>query len=533
MKKLFKKITVILFTGFFLISGYSVYAAAPGIVAVPPSYDFGDIYQEDGPVSTTIIIENVSEQPVNINRLSTSCGCTTAEMDISPLAPAEKRSMKVTFDPMTHPNQTGKIIRVIYLQTSDPVLPELEIEILGNVIGGSSNDVIKNEPLTTQQSNAPPFGPDTKVDVFFNEACQDCGELVKTFYPEFFKEYGYDLILHDYINERENRRLLNEYNKKWDIPFELQSHIETFVGEKLLIGGHVPESVMRYLLENPDQFDRLLVYQDKMHGEGTDYTVWDFESKPKVYPIDEPITTYFLEKSRENESFMNSQNSFWKLFSVITVSAFLDGINPCAIAVLLFFIAFLFTIKRTRQSIIKMGLAYIAAIYLAYFLIGIGLAQAIIISGSPHLMAYIGSILVIVLGVLQLLGTIFPKFPIRLRIPLNTKHVLEKWLHKATLPAALIGGFLVGLCTFPCSGGIYVAIIGMLAASQSYLSGFGWMVWYNLIFVAPLLILLALAGNPAMTERLQKLERKEAKSSKILIGLTMIALGFIIIFFFT
>ena len=32
-----------------------------------------------------------------------------------------------------------------------------------------------------------------EVVVFFNEACQDCGELVKNEYPTFFQEYDYDL----------------------------------------------------------------------------------------------------------------------------------------------------------------------------------------------------------------------------------------------------------------------------------------------------------------------------------------------------
>lgn len=535
MKRFCNIFLAVFFAFFSVFSVDSVYSqsADPVIVASPDSYDFGDIIQSEGTVSTIIEIENIGENTIEINRLSTSCGCTTAEMDLSPLAPGEKREMKITFDPLTHPDQTGEIIRVVYLQTSDPIKPELEIELTGNVIGGNLGDIKNDQILTPKQQNAPPQNSNKEVIVFFNEACQDCGELVKEFYPSFFEEYGYTLSTRDYINERENRQQLNELNKKWGIPFELQSHIESFVGDNLLIGGHVPEQIMRYLLENPDKYDRLLIYQDKMHGEGTDYKVWDFENEIKTYPLEEPITTYLKEKEDNSSTKVRSQKGFLGLFTVITASAFLDGINPCAIAVLLFFIAFLFAIKKTRKSIWKIGLAYIFAIYFAYFLIGLGIAQAIIISGSPHLMAYIGSYLVIGLGIIQLLGIFFPKFPIRLRIPINTKHVLEKWLHKATLPAALIGGFLVGLCTFPCSGGIYVAIIGMLATSQTYFEGLGWMVWYNLIFITPLLIILGFAGNPLMTQKLQKLERKEAKSSKIIIALTMIALGLIIIFFFT
>ncbi len=374
-----------------------------------------------------------------------------------------------------------------------------------------------------------------EVVVFFNEACQDCGELVKEMYPTFFEEYDYKLVQRDYINERENRDILHDYNEKWGVPLELQSHIEAFVGDNLLIGGHVPEPIMRYLLENPEEYDKLLVYQDKMHGDGVDYKVWDFQGEVKTYPLDEPITTYlnWLKDHKGEEGLVASQNGFWGLFAVITTSAFIDGLNPCAFAVMLFFIAFLFAIKKTRAGVWKMGVVYILAIYLAYFLIGIGLARAFIITGSPHLMAYIGAYLVIGLGVIQLLGTLFPKFPIKLRIPVDTKPIIEKWLHKATLPASFIGGFVVGLCTFPCSGGIYVAIIGLLSSTKTYIEGVWWMIWYNFMFVSPLIILLFLAANRKAAEKLQKWERKESVSSKILIGATMIALGLIIIIFFT
>lgn len=501
----------------------------PVINVYPGTYNFGDIEREGGVVSTKIIVENTGSKKIKINRLSTSCGCTTAQMDMSDIAPQESREMIVSYDPMVHPDFTGALTRVVYLQTSDSVQPEIEINLVGNVF----SNVATNDDDVSVDGFDNGIQLEKKMIVFFNEACSDCGMLIKKTYPNFFGEYGYEVVQKDYVNERENRKFLNEYNTKWKIPFELQSHIEAFIDDRLVIGGHVPVGIMTYLMENPNSYDRLLVYQDKMHGEETDYKVWNFEGEVKTYPIDEPITTYLNELNRgkigEN---LSVSNKFWGMFSVVTASAFLDGLNPCAFAVLLFFIAFLFSIKRTKRSIWKTGLVYIFGIFLAYILIGVGIAQAIIISGAPHLMAYIGSYLVIGLGVIQLLGVAFPGFPIKLRIPVNSHATVEKWLYKATTLASFIGGFVVGLCTFPCSGGIYVAIIGMLVSTQTYLKGAWWMIWYNLIFISPLLILLILAGNSKTTEKLQEWERKESKNAKILIGVTMIVLGLIILLFF-
>ncbi|MDP2683711.1 MAG: DUF1573 domain-containing protein [bacterium] len=512
-----------------LSSIHHVNAQENGINISPSTYDFGDIDQGGGIVSTEVVVENKSSIAIDINRLSTSCGCTTALMSTDTLEPGEKRVMKISFDPMVHPDFRGELTRVVYLQTSDPYNPEIEINITGVVVSSDNNAQINDNSVESKKG----IQSERKMIVFFNEACSDCGILIKETYPQFFGEYGYEVIQKDYVNERENRKFLNEYNTNWKIPFELQSHIEAFIDDRLVFGGHVPVGIMIYLMENPDSYDRLLVYQDKMHGEETDYKVWDFEGEVKTYPIDEPITTYLSELNEGKiGANLSDTNKFWGMFGLVTTSAFLDGLNPCAFAVLLFFIAFLFSIKRTKRSIWKTGLVYVFGIFLAYLLIGLGIAQAIIISGAPHLMAYVGAYLVIGLGIIQLLGVIFPSFPIKLRIPVNSRATAEKWLYKATTPAVFIGGFVVGLCTFPCSGGIYVAIIGMLVSTQTYMKGVWWMLWYNLVFISPLLILLVLAGNPKTTGKLQEWERKESKNAKVLIGVTMIALGLIILLFF-
>lgn len=519
-----------LFTALFslILPQASALTPTPGQIAADRmTYDFGDIYQEDGKQTAIFSITNLGQEPLSFYKLSTSCGCTVAEMNMDDLEPGEKRTMKVVYDPQVHKDQFGPITRMVYLQSSDNDTPELTLELTANILSGENP-----KSQTTTEKPTVDLPGDKNVEVYFNESCQDCGELVNNEFPELFKEYGYGMTKFDYINERSARKVLNQKNKEKGIPFELQSHIMAFVNENLIIGGHVPEPIIRYLLENPDKYEKILVYQDDMHGTAKNYKVWDFKGEIKTYPIDEPITTYLTETKVNGDSPALQKTGFWGLFTVITSSAFLDGINPCAIAVLLFFIAFLFTMKRTKKSIWKMGLVYIFAIFLAYFLIGLGLLQAIIISGSPHLMAYIGAYLVITLGVIQLLSIIFPKFPIKLRIPINTKATIEKWIFKGTLPAAFIGGFVVGLCTFPCSGGIYVAIISMLSTSQTYGSGLAWMFWYNLVFILPLVIILFMAGNPLMVEKIQNLERKEAKTVKIIIGLTMIALGLIILKFF-
>ena len=385
--------------------------------------------------------------------------------------------------------------------------------------------------------------------IYYNEACGMCGKYVNDELPQMLSEQGINnLVKEDYVNDRSIRPQMNEYMDNANVPLQLQSHIMTFVGDKYILGGHIPEHIIKDIF-NPEfsgQFKRIIVYQDLIHVDIEAYRVWaipqyadDFVGEIKTYPIDTRVTEYlkYLENNKEtlkSEQYSSNKfNNYKSLLPIVLISGFLDGINPCAFAVLLFFIAFLFSLKKTKRSIWKMGVVYISAIFLAYLLIGFGLFKAIIFTNSPHFMAKLGAWLVIVLGLINMIGYLFPKFPIKLRIPKVSIPTLKSWMFKATLPAAFVLGFLVGLCTFPCSGGIYVAIIGLLATQTTHWSGVGFLLLYNLMFVLPLVIMLMLTSNKHAVEKLAEWERSESSRMKILAALTMLALGAIILIFFT
>lgn len=384
---------------------------------------------------------------------------------------------------------------------------------------------------------------------YYNEACGDCAAFINGNLPKILEENGVrEFIKKDYINNRDYRREMNEVMADLGVPFSMQSHIMTFVGDKYIIAGHVPENFIDYIFapENQEKFKRVIVYQDEMHGEAGNYKILaipefaeNFIGEIKTYPIDTSPEEYFnyLEENKDQLKLSSTVNNQFEkigsLLPIVLVSGFLDGINPCAFAVLLFFIAFLFSIKKTRASIWKMGVAYIGSMYLAYLLIGFGLMKAILFSNAPHFMARLGSWLVIGLGIINLIGLVFPKFPIKLRIPHTSKETIQKWVYKSTVPAALVLGFLVGLCTFPCSGGIYVAIIGLLAAKATYWVGVNYLLLYNLMFVVPLIIVLLLTSNKKATEKITEWEQSESKNMKILSAAVMIILGAIILIWFT
>src|SRR3989344_1204123 len=137
--------------------------------------------------------------------------------------------------------------------------------------------------------------------------------------------------------------------------------------------------------------------------------------------------------------------------------------------------------------------------------------------------------LLIALGLINLLQELFPNSPVKLRLPQLSHGLIARVMAKASVPAAFILGGLVGLCEFPCTGGPYLMILGLLHDQVPYFSGLGYLFLYNLIFVLPLVIILALASQKSLLDRIEDWQNRRKKLMRRAGGLAMVALGLIIL----
>lgn len=224
-----------------------------------------------------------------------------------------------------------------------------------------------------------------------------------------------------------------------------------------------------------------------------------------------------------------SRGGTW-LLPLVAVSALVDSINPCAFSILLLTIAFLFSLGRLRESILKIGSVYILGIFLIYLLIGLGILQVLHIFNTPHFMAKIGAALLVAVGSINLFNHYLPSFPIKLRIPNISPQKMAALMEKASIPAAFGLGILVGLCEFPCTGGPYLMVLGLLHDRATYLSGFAYLFFYNLIFVSPLVVMLLLASERSLLDRVQGWRKRNVGQMRVVSGIVMIGLGVIIFF---
>lgn len=217
------------------------------------------------------------------------------------------------------------------------------------------------------------------------------------------------------------------------------------------------------------------------------------------------------------------------LAPAVVGAALLDSINPCAISVLFLTIAFLFSLGKSRREVLKIGGVYIAGVFLIYILIGLGLTQALLLFGVPKFMSRVGALLLIGWGGINLAGSIWKNFPIKLAIPSAAKGNIAKLIHTASVPGALVLGLLVGATEFPCTGGPYLFVLGLLHDRTTFWQGFAYLVLYNLIFVLPLAVILWLASEKKLQDKVEGWKKKYTRRAEIVSNMLLILLGGIIL----
>jgi hypothetical protein len=188
--------------------------------------------------------------------------------------------------------------------------------------------------------------------------------------------------------------------------------------------------------------------------------------------------------------------------AVLTVIAggLIDGINPCAFTTLIFLLASLALAGRGRREVLVIGSLFSFAVFLSYFLIGLGLFTALRAAAAVSVVSVLLRwVLVGVLFVFAGLsmydyGLIRAGRPTEmlLQLPASFKKRIHATIRTRVRVAALAGsslvlGFMVSIFEFACTGQVYLPVLGSLARMRR-LDGFGLLALYNFCFIVPLLI---------------------------------------------
>ena len=245
---------------------------------------------------------------------------------------------------------------------------------------------------------------------------------------------------------------------------------------------------------------------------------------PIINHLEETVkncSTYGITTSHSDGGITNPYNNI--TIPLILSAALIDSFNPCAFAVMIFLLSYL-TRMSNKKRILIVGLTYIFAVYITYYLAGLGIFKSIqSFTQITSIIYNIAAIIAIFAGAVNVKDFLFYDKGFSLRIPKSKKEIISKWAKKATIPSAIILGILVSMFELPCTGGIYLAILSLLA--KSAINGYFYLAIYNLVFVFPLFVILSLTYSGTKLKTLNKWKESNKNWMKLISGLFMLLLG--------
>ena len=347
-----------------------------------------------------------------------------------------------------------------------------------------------------------------EVAIFISPTCVHCKHFEHEYLPVLQEKYKDTAYFHLYdISKDNNNLILQETAKTFH---QAPAYPTMIIGDTYLVG--YPHEIKSYA-ENAIEKARLL-------GTHTRITL------PK-----EDTQTAF------------SKITFWAIIG----AGLVDGINPCAFAVIVFFVSFLTVYKYTRKEILIVGSAYCIAVFVAYVLIGLGLFQFLYALKGFYWVIK-GFYLITALLCLLFFGLAAYDFVIYqktgkaektlLQLPQNLKIRTHKIMHfflrdkhdsvwRLTL-AALAVGFGVSLVEAVCTGQVYLPTVVLIMQDPAFrIKALSYLLIYNVMFVMPLVAIFALALAGCESKTFNDFFKKHLGITKLL--LCVIFLGLFIL----
>ncbi len=230
----------------------------------------------------------------------------------------------------------------------------------------------------------------------------------------------------------------------------------------------------------------------------------------------------------------------------IIAAGFLDGFNPCAFGVLILFATFALGLAARQslastghgggpdastasRTVLGLGAFFVAGVLLTYFLLGLGLLTVVASLtgfGGNHLPSRIAALAAVGMGLWMLRDVLVPDARWQLEAPHALHGRMRDWARSTSRGALFGGGVLIGLCTVPCSGAVYLGVIALLGASGTVAAGLGGLALYNLAYITPLVALLVLASRPGLIRVVNRWHLEHAGGTKTVLAIVVLALGF-------
>jgi cytochrome c biogenesis protein CcdA/glutaredoxin len=340
----------------------------------------------------------------------------------------------------------------------------------------------------------------TVLVLFHEHGCSHCARM-----EEFLESIGprypeLEIVRHE-IHDPEGTELLAELLAAYGV--EVGSVPILFIGDVALVGG-----VFYGLFEEP----------------------YPASGRAEEMALDQAIREAIQEDAPSPLSRLTEDDSA-SLAETLTIPAVIlaaaaDSVNPCTFAVLVLLLGTLLVAGR-KGKVLQAGLAFTIAIYVSYFLMGIGIFTAIQAAGIQRPFILAVSCLAILLGLWNMKDYFAYGKWFTIEVPQRWRPTVKRITSSVvSVPGAFAVGVLDSLFLLPCSSGPYIAILALLSKTTSRTAGILYLLLYNFIFILPLLIItLAVYFGFTTTARAERWRSARLGKLHLISGAVMLLLG--------
>jgi len=453
------------------------------------------------------------------------------------------------------------------------------------------------------------------LDFFHSPSCYFCREVEEKVLPKIKQKYGgiVDIVYFNTLNEKNHRFLMRmeEFRKikERGIP-------KIFVGDKVLIGrnqirDNLEQEILTGLISGGKIFrikNPLIVHyfynSHKLDKNELERKIFDSMNQVEKRYQNEIVLKKYDIADRKNLSFMLSlvrkiegdedsntpklviNNKIYtgdeidnldriiqenllvavegeknvivdklRRFSLpaVLTAGLLDGINPCAFTVIVFFISFLTFAGYRKRQMIYVGFSFILAVFITYFLIGLGIFAAFyklkLYNMMAELLRYVIVGIVLILAGFNIYDYIVYKIKKSphstiLQLPQRIKFLIQRTISASyrrkdgeikgsllLLGIAFVCGFVVSLLESVCTGQVYFPTIGLLTQLPSALriKSFLYLLLYNLMFIIPLVFVFSLGLWGVSSEQFAKFMKKHLGKIKLATAFLFLFLAYILV----
>lgn len=256
--------------------GINAQTMTPKMVFNKTVHHFGNIKENGGKVEFTFKFKNIGAEPVIINNVSSSCGCTTPMWSKEPVSPGGTGYVKAVFDPINRPGIFHKTITVKSNADNSPVVLQINGEVIPKMRSIAEDYKFQMGPIRMKKRNIhfpEIYKNETKTDkieiintskepvtVTFNKKRTTPRYLKMKCTPETLKPDEKGIIEVSY-----NAAEKNDWGYVYDRVY-LSFNDQTDYNNRLNISAVIKEHFTKEQIENPPVFT---LFSDKTYDFGT------------------------------------------------------------------------------------------------------------------------------------------------------------------------------------------------------------------------------------------------------------------------